>query len=326
MATYDDAMTLRFHWFLPTGGDSRYLVAGGPGVGALSARGDRPPTLDYLGQITRGAELLGFAGVVAPADVWSEDAWVSTAMLAGTTERLTFLVPVRPDQLSPLLAARMAATFQRHSGGRLLLQVDGEGTDEYVGVLRALWRGEEVPGHGALSRVPEPAPPIYLTGTASSEADVHLVDSQPPPATAERIDGVQAPRFGIRLHVITRDTSGQAWAEARRLLAALEPNVHNGSVHRLLTAHGGGASKLEVYPNLWAGVGLVPGGADLALVGNHAEVANRIEEYHTLGIDEFVLSGHPHLEEAYWFGEGVLPLLRQRGIWSSHQEVPALAR
>lgn len=206
----------------------------------------------------------------------------------------------------------MAATFQRHSNGRLLLQVDGDG--EYVSVLRALWRGEEVPLHGALSRIPEPEPPIYRTGEA---ADVHLVDSQPPPAAAERIKAAQAPRFGIRLHVITRDTSGQAWAEARRLLAGLEPNVHNGSVHRLLTAHGGSASKLEVYPNLWAGVGLVPGGADLALVGNHAEVANRIEEYHALGIDEFVLSGHPHLEEAYWFGEGVLPLLRERGSWSS---------
>jgi alkanesulfonate monooxygenase len=125
--------------------------------------------------------------------------------------------------------------------------------------------------------------------------------------------------------VITRDTSGQAWAEARRLLAALEPNPHNGSANRIVSVHGGGASKLEVYPNLWAGVGLVPGGADLALVGNHAEVANRIEEYHDIGVDEFVLSGHPHLEEAYWFGEGVLPLLRKRGIWPAQQETPALA-
>jgi alkanesulfonate monooxygenase len=72
---------------------------------------------------------------------------------------------------------------------------------------------------------------------------------------------------------------------------------------------------LEIYPNLWAGVGLVRGGAGTALVGSHAEVAERIEEYHALGIDEFVLSGHPHLEEAYWFGEGVLPILRRRGLW-----------
>jgi alkanesulfonate monooxygenase len=75
----------------------------------------------------------------------------------------------------------------------------------------------------------------------------------------------------------------------------------------------GSARDLEIYPNLWAGVGLVRGGAGTALVGSHEEVADRIEEYAELGIEEFVFSGYPHLEEAYWFGEGVLPVLRRRG-------------
>ena len=73
------------------------------------------------------------------------------------------------------------------------------------------------------------------------------------------------------------------------------------------------AAELEIYPHLWAGVGLVRGGAGTALVGSHEQVADRIEEYAALGIDEFILSGYPHLEEAYWFGEGVLPELRRRG-------------
>jgi alkanesulfonate monooxygenase len=76
----------------------------------------------------------------------------------------------------------------------------------------------------------------------------------------------------------------------------------------------GYASDLEIYPNLWAGVGLVRGGAGTALVGSHAEVADRIEEYASLGISEFIFSGCPHLEEAYWFGEGVRPELRRRGV------------
>ena len=75
------------------------------------------------------------------------------------------------------------------------------------------------------------------------------------------------------------------------------------------------ADGLEVSPNLWAGVGLGRGGAGTALVGSHEEVAERIEEYPEVGIDEFVLSGYPHLEELYWFGEGVLPLLERRGLW-----------
>jgi alkanesulfonate monooxygenase len=83
----------------------------------------------------------------------------------------------------------------------------------------------------------------------------------------------------------------------------------------MLALHGGSRDALEVAPNLWAGVGLARGGAGTALVGSHAEVADRIEEYAAIGIDEFILSGYPHLEEVHWFGEGVLPILEQRGSW-----------
>ena len=85
---------------------------------------------------------------------------------------------------------------------------------------------------------------------------------------------------------------------------------------RMLALHGGGRDGLEIHPNLWAGIGLVRGGAGTALVGSHEEVAERIKEYAALGISEFVLSGYPHLEEAYWFGEGVLPRLAGEGLWS----------
>ena len=87
----------------------------------------------------------------------------------------------------------------------------------------------------------------------------------------------------------------------------------------MLSLHEGGLNaadprSLVVAPNLWAGIGLVRGGAGTALVGSHTEVADRIEEYHRLGFDEFILSGHPHLEEAYWVAEGVFPILRARGL------------
>ena len=72
----------------------------------------------------------------------------------------------------------------------------------------------------------------------------------------------------------------------------------------------GGRDKLEISPNLWAGVGLVRGGAGTALVGDPETVAARIEEYQRLGIDTFILSGYPHLEEAYRFAELVFPAAR----------------
>jgi alkanesulfonate monooxygenase len=91
----------------------------------------------------------------------------------------------------------------------------------------------------------------------------------------------------------------------------------------MVALHGGRTDGLEVYPNLWAGVGLVRGGAGTALVGSHEQVADRIAEYHDLGIEEFILSGYPHLEASYQVGEGVLPILRRRGLLASHQPEPA---
>ena len=78
---------------------------------------------------------------------------------------------------------------------------------------------------------------------------------------------------------------------------------------RMSRLHGGTRDRLEISPNLWAGVGLVRGGAGTALVGDPATVAERMREYMEIGIDAFILSGYPHLEECYRFAELVFPLL-----------------
>ncbi|MGQ4512992.1 LLM class flavin-dependent oxidoreductase [Streptomyces sp. DW26H14] len=363
-------MSLTFHWFLPTYGDSRHVVGGGHGLPAGAAGGERPADLGYLTQIGRAAEQLGFVGALTPTGAWCEDAWLTTAMLARETERLKFLVAFRPGFVAPTLAAQMAATFQRHSGGRLLLNVvtGGESheqraygdfldkearyarTGEFLDIVRSLWTGASVTREGEhlrvenarLARVPDPVPPVYFGGSspaagevAARHSDVYLTWGEPPAQVAEKIAWVRSladkqgreVRFGIRLHVITRDTADQAWAEARRLLdgfsdeavAAVQKGLarsESEGQRRMLALHGGDRDGLEVSPNLWAGIGLVRGGAGTALVGSHAEVAERIGEYHRLGIDEFIMSGHPHVEEAYWFGEGVLLRLARAGLWS----------
>ncbi|MGA5700143.1 LLM class flavin-dependent oxidoreductase [Peterkaempfera bronchialis] len=363
-------MALTFHWFLPTYGDSRHVVGGGHGLPAAAAGGQRPATLGYLTQVARAAEELGFTGALTPTGAWCEDAWLTTAMLARETERLKFLVAFRPGLVAPTLAAQMATTFQRHSGGRLLLNVvtGGESheqraygdfldkdaryarTGEFLEIVRALWQGGTVDFTGdhlrveqaRLGRLPDPVPEIYFGGSspaagdvAARHSDVYLTWGEPPAQVAEKIAWIRrlagragrTVRFGIRLHVITRDTADQAWAEARRLLDGFAPETvqavqaglarsESEGQRRMLALHGGGRDGLEVAPNLWAGIGLVRGGAGTALVGSHAEVAERITEYHRLGIDEFILSGHPHVEETYWFGEGVLPLLADAGLWT----------
>lgn len=362
-------MSLTFHWFLPTYGDSRFIVGGGHGVPAGVAGGARPATIDYLGQIARSAEQIGFEAALTPTGAWCEDAWLMTAMLNEVSDHLKFLVAFRPGLMSPTLAAQMASTFQNSSKGRLLLNivVGGEAheqraygdflekddryarADEWLDVVERLWAGERVTFSGKhvrvedahIPRLPDPIPPFYFGGSstaagvvAARHSDVYLTWGEPLEAVAKKVEWIRGlaqaqgrkVRFGIRLHVIARDSSEAAWAEAQRLLDAIDPetiaNVQAGlnrsqseGQKRMLALHGGSKDNLLVAPNLWAGVGLVRGGAGTALVGSHSEIADRIKEYAAIGIEEFVLSGVPHLEEAYWFGEGVLPILQRDGLW-----------
>jgi alkanesulfonate monooxygenase len=243
---------------------------------------------------------------------------------------------------------------QRALGDRLEKDARYERTAEFLSIVRDLWRGEQVDLEGAqlwvsgaqLEQLPAPAPPIYFGGSspaaldvAARHVDVYLSWGEPPSLldgklrALEEIAEARGRRLqlGIRLHVVSRDTAEEAWREAERLLegipaetieqiqARLRRSESEGQ-RRMMSLHNGSASGLEVAPNLWAGVGLARGGAGTALVGSHEEVAERIEEYAALGISEFVLSGYPHLEEAYWFGEGVLPLLRGRALLGEQHE------
>lgn len=212
--------------------------------------------------------------------------------------------------------------------------------------------GTHVNVEGAsLATLPNPLPPFYFGGSspaagpvAARHADVYLTWGEPPAAVAEKVEWIRREaakqgrniRFGIRLHTISRDTSDEAWLQAGKLVAALdEETVKNAQAglarsqsegqKRMLALHEANradgswsdARSLEIAPNLWSGVGLVRGGAGTALVGSHRDVADRIAEYAEIGIDEFIFSGYPHLEELFWFGEGVVPILRERGLFDN---------
>ncbi|KQH81171.1 alkanesulfonate monooxygenase [Mycobacterium gordonae] len=363
-----------FFWFLPTSGDSRSIVGASHASSHLGLpAGYRGPTRRYLAEVARAADRLGYEGVLTPTGTWCEDAWLTASALVAETERLKFLVAFRPGLTPPTLAAQQAATLQRFSDGRVLLNIVSGGDDseqrrfgdwldhderyartaEFLQILTSLWSKDSVDYTGRYYRVadarvpvpPDPVPGIYFGGSSAAAlpiaaefADVYLTWGEPPPVAAAKIARVRAQaaargrdiRFGIRLHTISRDTPAAAWAVAESLLAELTEEqiaaateLHAKSEsegqRRMTALHGGRTDKLEIYPNLWAGVGLIRGGAGTALVGSHQEVANLITEYHSLGFDEFILSGYPHLEEAYWFAEGVLPLLTAQGAVRSRE-------
>lgn len=353
---------LKVHWFLPTGGDSRDVLPSAPDASP------RAPDIEYLAQVAQACDHLGFDGMLTPCGTGCEDAWLATASLIPLTRRLKFLVAFRPALLTPTLAAQMASTYQRLSGGRLLVNVVTgaepaelarfgvhddkdtryDQTGEFLEIVRGAWSGEpfDFTGRhyevtGATTRdIPDPIPDVYFGGAspaaeqvAARHVDVYLAWGEPPAPVAERVERMRTLaaaegrelRFGIRFHVIARPTAAEAWAFADRLLEGMDADAiaaaqrdfestQSVGQRRMAELHGGDPARLTVYPNVWAGIGLVRGGVGTALVGSYDEITERIVEYHELGFDEFILSGYPHLEEAYWCGEGVLPRLRERGL------------
>jgi alkanesulfonate monooxygenase len=352
---------MKIFWFIPTFGDGRYLG---------SSKGSRATNLGYLRQIAEAVDELGYYGALLPTGRSCDDAWIVASALFPFTRRMRFLVAVRPGLMSPTLTARMVASFDRLSEGRLLINVvaggdpvelAGDGlflehderyqlTDEFLTIFRKVvaeeeidFKGKHLEVHGAKVLFPgvqKPYPDLYFGGSspaahqaAAKHIDVYLTWGEPPEAVAAKLDEVRGLaaqqgrvlRFGLRLHVVVRETTREAWAAANDLIRYVTDEsiaasrktfarFDSAGQRRMSELHGGKRDSLEIGPNLWAGVGLVRGGAGTALVGDPEIVAERIREYASLGIDSFILSGYPHLEEAHRVAELLFPLLPVEGV------------
>jgi len=218
-------------------------------------------------------------------------------------------------------------------------------TDEFLTVWRGIVSGETVDFKGnyldikggklLFPPVQKPYPPLWFGGSsaaakrvAAKHIDVYLTWGEPPQQVAQKIAEVKrlaaeqgrTVRFGIRLHVIVRETESAAWDAANELIKYVDEDaIAKAQQHlassdsegqrRMSQLHSGSRETLEISPNLWTGIGLVRGGAGTALVGDPDTVAARMLEYQDLGIETFVFSGYPHLEEAYRTAELLFPRL-----------------
>lgn len=364
-------MSLQLFWFIPTHGDSRYLGTskGARAVDAdyLKQVAVAADTLGYDGVLLPTGRSCEDAWVVASSLIHAtKQLKFLVAVRPGlSTPGLAVRMASTFDRLSNGRLLINVVT----GGDPTELAADGlfadhaeryEISDEFIRIWRGAlsgaggdagfdFDGKHLKVKGARTLYPpvqKPYPPLYFGGSsaaahdlAAEQMDVYLTWGEPPAAVAEKIADIRqraaahgrTVRFGIRLHVIVRETNEAAWRAADELISHLDDDViakaqatftrmDSEGQRRMAALHGGRRDKLEVSPNLWAGVGLVRGGAGTALVGDAETVAERIREYQALGIETFIFSGYPHLEESYRFAELVFPLLG-KGKASGEQSI-----
>lgn len=345
-----------FLWELPVRGDGRH-------VGAVSERRDG---FDFLDQAILAAELSGLDGVVVPYDPEGDDSWVVAGTALRQTRHARVTVEFHPAFGTPVYAAKLSATLQRLSAGRLdwrvRVDVDNEdarsrgdgvtGTDryrrarEFLTVARGVWNEQQVlPGRfggtgfefagefydvidggfrGILSGLP--APTVYLSGTspeaialAAEHADVHLLDEQPHgiTAVASEIRSTAAEfgrevRIGLELPIVAREDADEAWARVLRQWREVHPEAGAAEV-RALALDG----------SRWAGFNRIGYRQQVGLVGSYEDVAQALSRYREDGVEVFVLTGHPHLEELHRVGEHLLHLVDPAGRTLAGQEISA---
>jgi alkanesulfonate monooxygenase len=329
--------------------------------------GSRKVDLGYYKQLAQAYDHLGFTGALFATG--AHDVWVLASALLSSTERMKLLVAIHPGLVAPTLLAKMAATLQEFSRGRLLINiVSGDAkmlgaygmtmphderydmADEYLQIWHRLFAGETVTHQGRYfktdgARLALPVgetiapPPLWFGGSsdkaldvAARHVDTYLSWGETPEQIKEKVDAVKARadrygrklEYGIRLYVIVRDTDAKAWEAAAGLYDRMDDTAiaanqrfvgRSDSVgqQRMTAMHGGlkptNLRDLEVAPDLWAGIGLVRPGPGTAIVGSPDTVIRTLEAYRKAGVETFILSGMPLLEEAYRFGETVLPRL-----------------
>lgn len=311
--------------------------------GVSDPRGRAFNHFDYLHQVARAADLAGFDGIRIPEDPRGDEPWIVAGYLAQASRRLKLLTEFEASRGSAVYAAKNAVTFQRYTGERFAWQIRVGGSER-----ERATEGDHVPQEDLLARIEEfvtvargviekhpfdfkgrffevaaggfqgplanhKAPPVYLSGgdDASLElsaraADVHVFEGAPVADLAAQIGrlrsfvraGGRSVGVGIRINVVARESEKEAIFDARR------------SWEQSGGKRGGGDPVLS--KNLWSGLSTSIADAGTTLVGSYTQVARALDEYGESGVESFLLSAVPHFEEAYRFGEHVLPVVASR--------------
>lgn len=290
-----------------------------------------------------------------------QDTLTFASAMAPLTHQINLLTAIRCGEVHPPMLARALATLDHILKGRLTINIissDLPGTElsssqryarsrEVITLLKQAWTQEEIDFQGEFYQIKLSAAPVkpyqqnggpllYFGGYSpdgvalcAEHCDVYLMW----PETEDKLQGLmntmtnqaagfgRTVLFGLRVHVIVRETEEEAKAYAQYLISELDLNQGDEIRNRAQDAKSLGVSRQSelrdsadedyfVEPNLWTGIGLARSGCGAAIVGNPDQVYDKIQRYIKMGIQSFIFSGYPHKQEADYFAKLVLPRLK----------------
>ncbi|AUQ70187.1 LLM class flavin-dependent oxidoreductase [Phaeobacter inhibens] len=302
-----------------------------------------------------------------------QDTLSFVAGCAPITDRINMLAAVRCGEMQPIMLARTLATLDHMLEGRLTVNIissdfPGETADsgfryqrsrEVVEILKQAWTRDEINHKGEVYQfeglTTDPARPyqtggplLYFGGYSPAalelcgeHCDVYLMWPEKMEDLAGRMQAVhnvaetygRTLDYGLRVHVIVRDTEAEAYEYADHLVSKLDDAQGKAIRDRALDATSLGVAHQAknrdiadefgfIEPNLWTGIGRARSGCGAALVGSTDQIMSKLEAYQKMGIRAFVLSGYPHLEEARHFGARVMPHLKTCSLPHEYGRVP----
>ena len=312
----------------------------------------------HCSHIVRTADQLGYDNVLLPSGYQlGMDSTSFAAAIATHTSQIQLLLAVRMGEMWLPQLARQLATIDQMATGRLTVNIISsdipgaplesapryQRTREWMTVLRALLNGQSVDFSGEfvqlqidpprMRTVSGKCPPFYFGGfspaakdTAAEHADVFLTWPDTVAGVAETVADMRAQaasyerelKYGLRAHVIVRETEAEARQAAERLLSKLDDDTGESIRQKSLDTKSAGVARQNelrdsssddgfVEENLWTGVGRARSGAGAAIVGDPDQVLAKLRAYQDIGIGAFILSGYTHAAEADLFAKYVLP-------------------
>ena len=305
-----------------------------------------------------------------------QDTLSFVAGCAPITDKINMLAAVRCGEVQPIMLARTIATLDHMLEGRLTVNIissdfPGEKAEsnyryqrsrEVVEILKQAWTRDEIEYEGEVYNfkglTTDPVRPyqkggplLYFGGYSPAALElcgqhcgVYLMWPEPKDALKQRMKDVHAVAerynrtldYGLRVHVIVRDTEAEAREYAQHLVSKLDDDQGQTIRERALDSGSLGVSHQAknrdladmegfVEPHLWTGVGRARSGCGAALVGSTDQVLSELEEYQKMGIRAFILSGYPHIDECRHFGSRVLPHMKTCSLPEAYGRVPASA-